>query len=124
MTGSAVLSNSSRVRNYQFRDQCILYLRDEGFTSADARPEVKGLPRNQRELLDHGDIVGLPWVLGCRAQQNIDLSGSLDEAKREAERAGVTTYASIQLRKAHSVKDAYVTMPLSVFTDVLRRYGP
>ena len=114
--------HSNRSRNLAFRNEVILFLRDCGHTTADSRSETKGLPFAERQARDTGDIVGLPWVLGVRCQQVIDLSGSIDEAATEAERAAVGEYASIQRRKGHPTEDAYVTMPLKVFSRVLHAW--
>ena len=67
-----------------------------------------------------GDIVGLPWTLGVRCQQTIDLSGAQDQVKVEAQRAGSELFASIQQRRGRSIAESYVTMPLSTFLTVLR----
>ena len=77
----------------------------------------------QRELLDPCDITGLPFALAVRCTATLDLSGALNEAKAWAEASGTTAYAAIHRRKGYPVDSAYVTLPLCLFADVLRRYG-
>jgi hypothetical protein len=115
MTGSA-----NRARSLHYRNAVILYLHAAGLTSADTRPELKGLTAKEREANDVGDIVGLPWTLGVRCQQTIDLSGAQDQVLAEAKRAGSDLYASIQQRRGRSIAESYVTMPLLTFLTVLR----
>jgi hypothetical protein len=115
MTGSA-----NKAQSLAYRNAVILYLHAAGFPKADSRPEMKGLTFKEREANDVGDIVGLPWTLGVRNHQTIDLSGAQDQVKAEAQRAGSDLFASIQQRRGRSIAESYVTMPLSTFLTVLR----
>ena len=115
MTGSP-----NKARSLAYRNSVILYLHAAGLTSADTRPELKGLTAKEREANDVGDIVGLPWTLGVRNHQTIDLSGAQDQVTAEAGRAGSKLFASIQQHRGRSVAESYVTMPLSTFLTVLR----
>lgn len=122
MTATSVPSarGGNKARASWFRAEVCLLLHDAGFTSARRRSEPKGLSQALREERDVGDILGLePWCIGVRSSQTIDLSGSLDEAAREAANAKTDLFASIQLRKGHPTGQSYVTMPLHVFVKVL-----
>lgn len=110
----------NKAQSLAYRNAVILYLRDAGFIRADTRPELKGLSLKEREANDVGDIVGLPWTLGVRNHQTIDLSGAQDQVTAEAGRAGSELFASIQQHRGRSVAESYVTMPLSTFVTVLR----
>lgn len=118
MTGEPTASN--RARTFAFRDELLLYLHEEGFPEATQRPALRGLAFAQRAKADPADIVGLGWSLTVRRQQTIDLSDALDSAKLKAAWAGKKLYAAVHYRKAHGVGESYVTMPVSVFIEVLR----
>lgn len=69
---------------------------------------------------DQGDIYGLDnWTLECKAERSIDLAGALNEAKQEAANAGTDFYAAVHKRRNHSTEDGYVTVPLSMFVDLV-----
>jgi hypothetical protein len=111
---------TNKARSTAFRIEVLLYIHEHGFTNATTRPETKGLTMSERLKRDTGDIVGLPWTLGVRRYEVLKLGEAQNEVKEEAERAGTSLYASIQHRKDHPVSDAYVTMPLHVFLEVMR----
>ena len=71
---------------------------------------------------DKGDLLGIrDWVLECKATRQIDLAGSIDEARAEAKNARAVHYAVITKRRNHSVGRAYVTLELAEFAEILRR---
>lgn len=110
---------SNKGRGYAFRNEVILYLRDNGFPAARRPPETKSL--NYREWVANncGDILGLPITVNVSAAKSLDISGHLDVAAQQAARAGNELYACISARRARSIEDSYCSMPLSVFVRVL-----
>lgn len=117
---------SNKQRSIAYRNDVLLYLKDEGFPEATIRPELRGLTESERQERDTGDIVGLPWTIAVRNQHGLDLSSAMTEVEREAEQAGTDLFASVQRRPRHPIEASYVTMPLAVFVAVLRmtRTGP
>jgi len=115
---------SNRHRAAAFRNEVLLYLLRCGFSSARQAPQSYGLPLSERLRRNHGDIIGLPWTLGVRNQQTIDLSTAQNEVRMEAANAETPMYASIQARRNHDIEESYVTMPLSVFVKVLSTLHP
>jgi hypothetical protein len=115
---------SNKSANATFRDAVIAELHRAGLVAARRPPEPKGLTVSERITRDHGDVVGLPWAIGVRAEQAIRLSEAQSEIEGEAEQGGHELRAVIHRRKGHDVSDAYVVMPLSVYVEVLRRMHP
>lgn len=66
---------------------------------------------------DKGDVIGLPaWTLELKATKEIDLAGAVDEARVEAINAGTLFYAAVIKRRRQNVSEAYVVLPLCLFT--------
>lgn len=103
-----------KAQTLAFRDSVVLYLNEQGVTGA-RRPRSADL-KGSGSPFDRGIILGLPWVINVHRQQTMDLSGTLDAAKDRAAVEGCDRYAVIHHRRAHGVGDAYVVMPLRVFT--------
>ena len=94
------------------RDVC-QYLRDE-----------LGLPIERRVdggSRDRGDVAGLPrWVLELKNCRQIDLSGWMDEALKEAANDGAPFYAVVAKRRMKGTQQAYVVMPLEIWAQWYR----
>lgn len=113
-TGSA-----NKSRTLAFRDSVVLALNERGLGDA-ARPSLpEHLSAVQRQAADRGEILGLPWVIHVHRQRTMDLSGSQDMVRDRAASQGRELYATVHHRKGHSVEDAYVVLPVSVFARAL-----
>ena len=106
------MSASKRKGSDFERDVC-QYLRDR-----------LGLPVERRVIggtLDRGDCAGIPgWVLEMKACRQIDLSGWMDEAHKEASNDSAPFYAVVAKRRMKGVQQAYVVMPLEIWADWYR----
>lgn len=70
--------------------------------------------------LDRGDVSDVPgWTLECKAERAIDLAGYMGEAEEEARNAGTPYFAAVVKRRNKSVEEAYVVMPLKVWTKLV-----
>lgn len=113
------MTSSNRLRTLAFRDELVLYLRDQGF-DVTRRPDLATSKLSDRLRNDPGDILGLPWALCVRRLATIDLSESVLMAKAKALTAGTVLYAAVHHRRDAGIDQAYVTMPMSVWLSVLR----
>ena len=72
---------------------------------------------------DKGDIVGdgvlADWVLELKDHKQINLAGFIDEAEAEGRNAKSRWFAAIVKRRNKNVKDAYVVMPLWLWTELI-----
>ena len=59
------------------------------------------------------------WCLEAKNHKAIDLAGFVDQAESEARNAGSRWFAAIVKRRNKSVKDAYVVMPLWLWTELI-----
>lgn len=68
---------------------------------------------------DEGDVVALlngnEWAIECKNTAKIDLSGGLDEAKKESHGR---PYALMVKRRGKGVAEAYVVMPLHLWVQL------
>lgn len=65
---------------------------------------------------DRGDVAGLPrWVIEAKACRQLDLSGWMDEALKEAANDGAPFYAVVAKRRMKGTHQAYVVMPLEIW---------
>jgi hypothetical protein len=111
---------SNRGRTLAFRDEIVLYLQHEGFEHVTRRRDLSHAKLSQILREDPGDVLGLPWALSIRRQKTIDLSDSLLMARCKASTGRTKFYAAVHHRRDAGVADAYVTMPMAVFVEVLR----
>jgi hypothetical protein len=81
--------------------------------------DTLGLPIERRVdggSKDRGDVAGLPrWVIEAKACRQLDLSGWMDEALKEAANDGAPYYAVIAKRRMKGTHQAYVIMPLEIW---------
>jgi Holliday junction resolvase len=84
-----------------------------------------GHPLVERRTLsgknDRGDLAGIPnWTLELKATKELDLAGAVDEARVEAVNANTLWYAAIVKRRRRSIGEAYVVLPLALFTKLIK----
>tara|TARA_R110000782_G_scaffold178974_1_gene269809 strand:- start:56 stop:406 length:351 start_codon:yes stop_codon:yes gene_type:complete len=72
---------------------------------------------------DKGDLIGdgclSEWCLELKDHKQINLAGFVDEAEVEGRNAGSKWFAAIVKRRNKGVKDAYVVMPLWLWTELI-----
>ncbi len=72
---------------------------------------------------DKGDLIGdgclSEWCLELKDHKQINLAGFVDEAEAEGRNAGSRWFAAIVKRRNKGVKDAYVVMPLWLWTELI-----
>lgn len=87
--------------------------------------QTHGFPYAERRTLagssDRGDIAGIPGVvLEVKNCARMELAGWVDEAATEAGNADVDVYAVVHKRRRKgNPGDWFVTLPLSVFCEVI-----
>lgn len=87
------------------------YFRDHGWPGCE-RPALEG-------ALDRGDLVGLPATVQCKNLKCINLAGTLAAARKQAQTAGQRHYVAVHKRRMHPTAEAYVTMPLWAYVELL-----
>jgi hypothetical protein len=108
------MANPSKKKGSLFEREVCEYLR--AYFPAVERRVLAG-------ALDRGDVAGLPdWAVEVKATRDIDLAGALNEAEREANNAGAIWYAAIIKRRNRNIGQAYVTMPLYLWAELVRRF--
>lgn len=106
------MSNPSKRKGSAFERDVVEYLRDQGFPLAERRV--------QRGKNDAGDVSGIiGWVLECKNCRAAALGPWLTEASREASNDGVSHFAVVHKRRQHGTAEAFVTIPLRVFVELL-----
>jgi len=118
-----VTLSDRRAAHLRWVNELALFFHEVGFPSV--RRATGAVAKPIRQVLDHGNLIGLPWTLAVRNQQNLNLSAAVDEVADEAALNGTQLFASIQRRHGSAdTVDAYVTMPLHVFVKVLYKLHP
>ncbi len=93
------------------------FLRGHGFPYAERRA--------QRGARDCGDVAGvIGWVLELKNHREMDLATWMNEAQKEAINDGSYRHAVVHKRRGKNVRDAYVTLPLWAFADLLADDNP
>lgn len=104
--------SASKRKGTAFETAVVDFLRCHGFPYAERRA--------LRGVRDTGDIAGIiGWVLELKNCREMDLAGWMTEAQKEAMNDGSWRHAVIHKRRSKGVRDAYVTLPLWVFADLL-----
>jgi hypothetical protein len=105
--------SKSRAKGTAAETAVVTYLQQHGFEYAERRA--------MNGVNDRGDIAGIPGVcLEVKNCARMDLAGWVDEARLEAGNAGVSVYAVVHKRRGKGDPgDWYVTLPLSVFCQVI-----
>lgn len=90
------------------------YLREHGFPHAERRA-LEGCN-------DRGDVANVPGVvLEVKNCARMELAGWMDEARVEARNAEVDVFAVVHKRRGKGdPAEWFVTLPLSVFVEVIR----
>jgi hypothetical protein len=106
------VSNPSKRKGTQFETDVVRYLVDHGFPFAERRA--------LRGTMDAGDVAGVVgWVLELKNCRALDLGPWMSEAHQEAANDGASRFAVIHKRRQHSTAEAFVTIPLRLFAELL-----
>jgi len=107
------MTNTSKARGTAFETDVLKYLRVNGYDAEKLRTVGR---------FDEGDIIvkigGMPFVLECKAQKAMDLSGWVKEAAVEAVNYAIARkvqpvhFAVVHKRRGVNASSAYVTTPL------------
>src|ERR1700722_13539298 len=95
-----------------FESAVVAYLREHGFPYAERRAL-----RGSRDAGDVAGVVG--WVLEIKNHRAVDLGPWLNGAHAEAANDGVSRFAVIHKRRQHGTAEAFVTLPLRLFAELL-----
>jgi hypothetical protein len=111
------VSSASKRKGSSAERDVVKYLKQRGWKYAERR--IAG------DFYDRGDIAGLPEVcLEVKNQKTQDLSGWVKELEVEISNAKAETGAVIHKKRGVSdVGKWYATMPVSVYTDLLKKAG-
>lgn len=114
--------SKSKAKGTLFERQVVEYLQANGFPQAERRALAGSN--------DRGDVSGIDgWVLEVKNHARMELAEWMDEAWREAANAGSSApghtvdAAVIHKRRMTSTAGSYVTIPLWLFTLLLRDRG-
>lgn len=104
----------SRAKGTAAETAVVRWLREHGFPFAERR----ALAGNK----DRGDIAGVGgWALEVKSCRRMELAVWMDEAQVEGANDGTSMYAVIHKRIGKGDPGAwYVTLPLSVFAEVIK----
>ena len=106
------MANPSKRKGTSFEVAVVAYLRDHGFPFAERRA--------QRGIDDAGDVSGVVgWVIEAKNCRLTELGPWLNEAKHEAANDGVERFAVVHKRRQHGTAEAFVTLPLHLFAQLL-----
>lgn len=106
------MSSPSKIRGTRWESAVRDYLVSRGFSGVERR----SLNGNK----DRGDLLGVDgWTFEAKDEARISLAGYVDEARVEAANAGTPWFAAIVKRRRKSTADAYVVLPLGLFTSLL-----
>jgi hypothetical protein len=106
------MANPSKRKGTSFEVAVVAYLREHGFPYAERRA--------LRGTRDAGDVAGVVgWVLEVKNCKSIELGPWMNEAHIEAANDGVSRFAVIHHRRQHATAEAFVSMPLRLFAELL-----
>jgi hypothetical protein len=106
------MANPSKRKGTSFEVAVVDYLKEHGFPFAERRA--------QRGVNDAGDVAGIVgWVLEVKNCRSLDLGPWMTEATHEASNDGVSRFAVIHKRRQHGTAEAFVSMPLRLFAELL-----
>lgn len=105
--------NPNKRKGSRFEQDVVDYLAANGFPYAERR--VQGGSH------DRGDISGVPsTVIEVKNCGRLELASWVAEAEREQANAKALVGVVCHKRRGHGVADAYVTMSLRAFVDLIR----
>ena len=106
------MANPSKRKGTGFEVAVVDYLKAHGFPFAERRA--------QRGVNDAGDISGIVgWVIECKNHRAVDLGPWMNEAHHEAANDGASKFAVIHKRRQHGTSEAFVSMPLRLFAELV-----
>jgi hypothetical protein len=106
------VSNPSKRKGTLFEVAVVEFLRENGFPHAERRA--------LRGVNDAGDIAGVVgWTIEAKNHKAMDLGDWCKQAAAEAVNAGGSRWAVVHKRRQHSTAEAFVTIPLREFCDLL-----
>jgi len=106
------MANPSKRKGSKFEVDVVAYLKDHGFPYAERRA--------LRGTLDAGDVAGIAgWVLEVKNHAKLDIGNWSTEAAKEASNDGCSRWAVVHKRRQHSTAEAFVTLPLRLFAEML-----
>lgn len=81
-------------------------------------------PRAERRAVagtqDKGDVAGVDgWVISAKCHAKVTLAEWIDDAERQAKRAGVSRFAVVFPRKSHATAKAYAVVPLWLLSELM-----
>jgi hypothetical protein len=107
------MTNPSKTKGTAFETAVVDFLRVNGFPYAERRA--------LRGTHDAGDVAGVVgWVLEVKNCRTLDLGPWMNEAHQEAANDGASRYAVVHKRRQHSTPEAFVTLPLRLFAELVR----
>jgi hypothetical protein len=106
------MANPSKKKGSAFEVAVVAYLRENGFPFAERRA--------LRGTKDAGDVSGITgWILEVKNHAKLDIGNWSTEAAKEASNDGCSRWAVVHKRRQHSTAEAFVTLPLRLFAQLL-----
>lgn len=106
------MANPSKAKGSKFEKEVVEFLQVHGFPYAERRA--------LRGVNDAGDVAGVVgWTLEAKNHKALDLGQWCREAAQEAANCGGRRWAVIHKRRQHNASEAFVTLPLRLFAELL-----
>jgi hypothetical protein len=106
------MANRSKARGTAFETAVVDFLRAHGHPLVERRA--------LRGVRDCGDLVGLiGWTVELKNCARMELAEWMKQAQREAINDGGYRHAVIHKQRGKNIRDAYVTVPLWLFAELL-----
>jgi hypothetical protein len=107
-----LMANPSKRKGTSFEVAVVDFLKSNGFPYAERRA--------QRGVNDAGDVAGVVgWTLEVKNCRTLELGPWMNEAHTEAANDGTSRFAVIHKRRQHGTAEAFVSMPLRLFAELL-----
>jgi hypothetical protein len=106
------MANPSKRKGTGFEVAVVDYLKTHGFPYAERRAQ-----RGTNDAGDISRIVG--WVIECKNHRAVDLGQWMNEAHHGAANDGVSRFAVIHKRRQHGTSEAFVSMPVRLFAELV-----
>lgn len=111
---------SNKGASYLFRSELVHVMHEAGWHKARRAPEPK-LPTEKKLT---GSVIGLPFTVVVRNAIQIDLSASVDDAKRKAAAEGNPFGFAVQNRRSFPTTDAFVVCDVTTWLAVMAQLYP